>query len=270
MSHRFTRIAVVLNAVMCIVAPASPLVAQDADIVGAWDVTVTTGQGPDTSAPLLLQKDGDQIVGTLSSPQGAQSVEASVKDMAVTMWFSVRTQNGPIDVTMKGVADGDTMKGSMDFGGRGQGQWPARRSSKAAATAVQAADSRVDVSGTWTSRWKSAATTGTPTMTFKQDGEKLSGRYSGQLGEAPLTGTCERQRHRVLVRRQHRRQRHPRRLFGHRRKGLDEGQRSSFGDLGDGTFTANENSKGGWHFSRKGGWHLSGKGGQHLLVAEFG
>jgi hypothetical protein len=28
-------------------------------------------------------------------------------------------------------------------------------------------------------------------MTFKQDGEKLTGHYSGQLGEAPLTGTVK-------------------------------------------------------------------------------
>jgi hypothetical protein len=28
-------------------------------------------------------------------------------------------------------------------------------------------------------------------MTFKQDGEKLTGRYVGQLGEAPLAGTLK-------------------------------------------------------------------------------
>lgn len=237
MSHRFTRVGVVLNAVMCIIAPASPLVAQDADIVGAWDVTVTTGQGPDTSAPLLLKKDGDQIVGTLSSPQGAQSVEASVKDKAVTIWFSVRTQNGPIDVTMKGVADGDTMKGSMDFGGRGQGQWQARRSSKAAATAVQAADSRVDVSGAWAFQVDIGGNSGTPTMTFKQDGEKLSGHYSGQLGEARLTGTVKGTTIEFAI---------DVSLEGNALHILYSGTvekdsmkgKVSFGDLGEGTFTA--------------------------------
>jgi hypothetical protein len=34
------------------------------------------------------------------SPQGDQGVEASIKDRAVTIWFSVRTQNGLISVTM--------------------------------------------------------------------------------------------------------------------------------------------------------------------------
>jgi hypothetical protein len=191
MTHRSAWLRTVLGALICFSGTASPLVAQDADILGAWDVTVTTGQGPETSAPLLLKKDGDQIVGTFSSPQGAQSVEASVKDTAVTIWFSVRTQNGPIDITMKGTADGDTMKGSMDFGGRGQGQWLAKRSSKTAATGVQAGDSRTDVSGTWAFQVEIGGNSGTPTMTFKQDGEKLSGHYSGQLGEAPLTGSVK-------------------------------------------------------------------------------
>ena len=32
---------------------------------------------------------------------------------------------------------------------------------------------------------------GTPTLTFKQDGEKLTGKYEGQLGNADLTGTVK-------------------------------------------------------------------------------
>jgi hypothetical protein len=173
-----------------LLALATPLLAQDADILGNWDVTVTTGQGPQTSAPLLLKMEGDQIVGTFSSPQGDQGVEAAVKEKAVTIWFSVRTQNGPINITMNGTADGDTMKGSMDFGGRGQGQWLAKRST-ATRRPVQGSETKVDVTGTWSFQVESAAGTGTPTMTFKQEGEKLSGHYSGQLGEAPLAGSIK-------------------------------------------------------------------------------
>ena len=36
-----------------------------------------------------------------------------------------------------------------------------------------------------------AAGSGTPTMTFTQDGEKLTGKYQGQFGEADLTGTVK-------------------------------------------------------------------------------
>jgi len=183
------KVSRVLAALACTLTVATPLFAQDADILGNWDVTVTTGPGPETSAPLVLKKDGEQIVGTFSSPQGDQSVEAAVKEKAVTIWFSVRTQNGPISITMNGTAEGDTMKGSMDFGGRGQGQWRARR---AASSQPQAqGESKTGVTGTWSFQVETAAGSGTPTMTFKQEGEKLSGHYSGQLGEAPLSGTLK-------------------------------------------------------------------------------
>jgi hypothetical protein len=55
--------------------------------------------------------------------------------------------------------------------------------------AAQAA--KVDVTGKWLFNVETAAGSGTPTMTFKQDGEKLTGHYSGQLGEADLTGTVK-------------------------------------------------------------------------------
>ena len=53
------------------------------------------------------------------------------------------------------------------------------------------AQAKVDVSGKWTFNVETSAGSGTPTMTFKQDGEKLNGKYSGQLGEADITGTVK-------------------------------------------------------------------------------
>ena len=162
--------------------------AQGADITGAWEVNITTGQAQGRSAPVTLRREGDAIVGTISTPQGDQNVEASVADKAVTMWFTVRTQNGLTNVTMKGTVEGDAMNGTIDFGS-GQGQWTAKR--KGAEGPSQGAETRVDVSGTWTFQVEFSGGSGTPTMTFKQDGEKLTGHYSGQLGEAPLTGTIK-------------------------------------------------------------------------------
>jgi hypothetical protein len=61
----------------------------------------------------------------------------------------------------------------------------------AATPAVQAGGARLDVTGTWAYQVETSGGSGTPTMTFKQDGEKLTGHYSGQLGEAPLAGTVK-------------------------------------------------------------------------------
>ena len=62
----------------------------------------------------------------------------------------------------------------------------------ALATRGASAQGKVDVTGKWQLTVESAAGTGTPTVTFKQDGEKLSGHYSSQtLGEADFTGSVK-------------------------------------------------------------------------------
>jgi hypothetical protein len=58
--------------------------------------------------------------------------------------------------------------------------------------AIPAQQSKVNVTGTWTFNVQTDAGGGTPTVTLKQEGEKLTGRYSSQnLGEADLTGTVK-------------------------------------------------------------------------------
>jgi len=52
-------------------------------------------------------------------------------------------------------------------------------------------NAKIDVTGKWVFTVETNAGSGTPTFTFKQDGEKLTGHYSGQLGEAELTGTVK-------------------------------------------------------------------------------
>jgi hypothetical protein len=48
-----------------------------------------------------------------------------------------------------------------------------------------------NVTGDWEFTVTTDQGSGTPTMTFKQDGEKLTGKYNGQFGSADLTGTVK-------------------------------------------------------------------------------
>jgi len=48
-----------------------------------------------------------------------------------------------------------------------------------------------DVSGTWNFTVETPAGTGNPTFVFQQDGEKLTGTYTGMLGKADVTGTVK-------------------------------------------------------------------------------
>jgi hypothetical protein len=60
------------------------------------------------------------------------------------------------------------------------------------ASLVSAQANKIDVSGTWAFTVQTDAGTGSPTVTLKQEGEKLTGHYSSAtLGEADLTGSVK-------------------------------------------------------------------------------
>jgi hypothetical protein len=50
---------------------------------------------------------------------------------------------------------------------------------------------KVDVTGDWVFNVETGMGSGTPAITFKQDGEKLTGTYNGQLGNTTFTGTVK-------------------------------------------------------------------------------
>lgn len=56
---------------------------------------------------------------------------------------------------------------------------------------AQAQGSKFDVTGTWAFEVQTDQGGGAPTMVFKQEGEKLTGKYTGTFGEANLTGTVK-------------------------------------------------------------------------------
>jgi hypothetical protein len=105
------------------------------------------------------------------------------------------------------------------------------------ARAGQAA--KTNVTGVWAFTVESAAGTGTPTVTFKQEGEKLTGHYSSQLvGEAELAGSVKGQAIDFTVAGE---------IMGIKIELKFEGTvdtndsmkgKLSAGELGDGTFTA--------------------------------
>lgn len=62
----------------------------------------------------------------------------------------------------------------------------------ALAGALRAQTAAVDVSGSWALTVETAQGSGSPEVTLKQDGEKLTGTYSSQVfGEQAVTGTIK-------------------------------------------------------------------------------
>jgi hypothetical protein len=196
----------VVLTVALVLASALPSDARQAvDLAGKWDVSITTPQGSMPPAPLELKKEGDKWVGVFYTSQGNAAVEATVKDKAVTILLEpYQTPEGPLEISMTGTVEGDGMTGTMDIGGRMQLEWSAKRTAPAAKPGQKPAEPgpaepnqqkpaemKLDLTGTWALEVQTMGGTGTPTVTLKQDGEKLSGTYTGRYGETALTGTIK-------------------------------------------------------------------------------
>ncbi len=59
------------------------------------------------------------------------------------------------------------------------------------ATIATAQAAKVDLTGKWIFNVQTDAGSGTPTVTLKQEGEKLTGHYTGQLGDVDLNGSVK-------------------------------------------------------------------------------
>src|SRR5262249_1334603 len=94
--------------------------------------------------------------------------------------------------------EGDSAKGTMTAGGSPAGDWTATRG-KDAKEPKESKDpsspstpSASSVTGAWSMTLQLDQVNATPSVTFKQDGEKLTGDYvSQQYGKFPLTGTVK-------------------------------------------------------------------------------
>jgi hypothetical protein len=69
--------------------------------------------------------------------------------------------------------------------------WAAALLCAGAFVASAGAQGTTNVTGTWKMTVQTPRGPGNPTFILKQDGEKLTGTYKGQLGEVPVTGTIK-------------------------------------------------------------------------------
>jgi hypothetical protein len=170
--------------------------AQNPNVVGSWDITIESPQGTRT-ALLVIKQDGDKLTGMIKSPRGERPLDSiTVKGNDITLVMTINAQGQDLLVTYKGKAEKDKMSGEADFGGFATGAWSAVPHKEDAATPATAppattASDAGNITGVWNFTVETPSGSGTPTFTLKQEGEKVTGTYKGQLGEAPVTGTVK-------------------------------------------------------------------------------
>ena len=172
---------------------ATTVVAQSANAAGTWDATLTSPQGT-FNVQLILKQDGEKLSGVIKGQRGETPVEGTINGKEIKLKYTIKFQDNDMLITLTGALDGASIKGSADYGGLADGEFNAKRPSDAGTTTkapAATASDKTDISGAWVFQVESSAGSGSPTFTFKQDGEKLTGQYKGAFGEAPLTGTVK-------------------------------------------------------------------------------
>ncbi len=101
--------------------------ADDVNVTGKWDLTISSQRGERTSATQFKQ-DGEALTVIMQGRDGQErEAKGSVKGTAIE-WSSTReTPRGDITITFTGTIDGDAMKGAVEFGTFGSGDWSAKR-----------------------------------------------------------------------------------------------------------------------------------------------
>lgn len=190
------RLVCVFSALVCALFLTISAMAQSANVTGDWDLTINSPQGArDVKASFKL--DGEKLTGALKGPRGETPLEGAVKGKEIKFKYTIKFGEQDMVITMTGNVDGDAMKGDADFGGLAQGDWNAKRASAAAASSASPAPAaptsgdKVDLTGAWSVTVETDTGPGNPSFTFKQEGENLTGKYKGVLGEFDLTGTVK-------------------------------------------------------------------------------
>ena len=121
-----TRARLILLAVVFFVS--GPVFAQST-VTGDWDATITGPQGPN-NVKVSFTQDGEKVAGRFKGQNGEFPLRGTVDGNQITVTWTVPEQGEPMDITMKGTVEGETINGIARLGNVGEGALSARRVSR--------------------------------------------------------------------------------------------------------------------------------------------
>jgi hypothetical protein len=122
----------ILVTALVLVAALAGLLAQAAsqapkvDVTGSWESTIESPQGNATSAATYKQE-GEKLTGTHDGQMGELPLSGTVKGNDIAFTITIDAEGQKFILTYTGKVDGDTIKGTVDFGGMGTVTWTAKR-----------------------------------------------------------------------------------------------------------------------------------------------
>lgn len=95
-------------------------------VTGEWDGAFETPGGA-RPFKLILKVDGEKLTGTAKRSSGDVALTGSVKGNDITFAYTISYNGNDLTMTFTGKITGDTMSGSVSFGGNADESWSAKR-----------------------------------------------------------------------------------------------------------------------------------------------
>jgi hypothetical protein len=177
--------ALVASSLAACATVASAQVPSNQDLIGTWNLTMTSPQGSHPTVVVISEESG-QLKGSISGMPTVGGVTVSSSEAGARIAFAVDYQGQAIDVVMVGKIDGTSIKGTVDYAsGAAAGDFSG---SKAGATTTAAAAGG-SVAGAWDVTGSSG---GGYSFNLAQEGTAVTGVLKTPDGaEIPVKGTFE-------------------------------------------------------------------------------
>jgi hypothetical protein len=105
----------ILSAILALGVIVTATAYAQSSLAGAWELSINGPEGPIT-ATATLKQDGENVTGSIETPQGVAEMKGTYKGKALNMAFTIQGPQGPIDIKVTSEVDGTSMKGIIDFG----------------------------------------------------------------------------------------------------------------------------------------------------------
>jgi hypothetical protein len=187
--RQFVLRALAVASIVASAATASAQAPSTQDLVGMWNLTLTSPQGTHPTT-LTIKDEAGELVGTLTGLPTVGGVKVATSDAGVRITFAVDYEGQPVDVVMVGKLTGAEIKGTVDYAsGAATGDFSGSKAGTAPAAA--ASTDAASLSGTWNVTSPSSSTGWTLELT--QDGTAISGtlKNADQGISLPVKGMLE-------------------------------------------------------------------------------
>jgi len=102
------------------------LSAQDINVTGDWEMTVTTPRGERTQ-DISFKQEGEKLTVTMQGRRGEVTGEGTVRGNEIEWTITRSTPRGEFTMTYTGKIEGDTMSGEVQMGDFGPSEWKAKK-----------------------------------------------------------------------------------------------------------------------------------------------